>query len=298
MKQEKQISLTESKIDFGNQILANILIREIMKNWNGKEIASAQSKGGVKVVAHPFDNLISTGCDPWPPAEIIQKLYKSNHQGHFPDEEQKICTSGLGYYCDLQSLHSEDAITWSIFGTVACTNLETKRKWVADFFRLLGLTEYVSSTRIQIFLWRRIPHPDTLVSGGPEIDFGIISGDSVILGEAKWKSGIGKAQGKKKDKDQIQLRGEFLCKYGKHVFSGAKNFAVVGLGLWDEGFQQSTHDGVIFKTALWKDVCNLQSHPHAEELRRYYDWKVRHSKFSNNELKLMNHQEPDPSFNI
>lgn len=43
-------------------------------------------------------------------------------------------------------------------------------------------------------------------------------GNALILGEAKWQSEVGTAQGKKKDKDQIQLRGEFLKKYGMRLF--------------------------------------------------------------------------------
>ena len=66
------------------------------------------------------------------------------------------------------------------------------------------------SDQPEVFLWRRIPHPETLVSGGPEIDIGIITDNSIILCEAKWQSKVSTAQGIKKDKDQIQLRGEFL----------------------------------------------------------------------------------------
>jgi hypothetical protein len=33
-----------------------------MKDWNGRKINFAKSKGGVIVVTHPFDNLISTNC--------------------------------------------------------------------------------------------------------------------------------------------------------------------------------------------------------------------------------------------
>lgn len=34
-------------------------------------IPIARSKGGVKAVAHPFDNLIRTGIATWPPPEIV-----------------------------------------------------------------------------------------------------------------------------------------------------------------------------------------------------------------------------------
>jgi hypothetical protein len=84
-----------------------------MLDWNDRAIPVAHSKGGVKAVAHPFDNLVRTGISAWPPPEIVQKLYKSRQSRAFEGKDLEIATSGLGYYCDLQSLHSEDAITWS-----------------------------------------------------------------------------------------------------------------------------------------------------------------------------------------
>jgi len=150
-----------------------------IKDWNGKEIPLAVSKGGVRVVAHPFDNLIQTGCDPWPPSEIIQKLYESRQVRAFDGDQRAICESGLGYYCDLQSLNSEDAITWSVFGTVALSQKHLLEKWLGDLFHLLDLDD-ATTDKAEIFLWRRIPHPDTLVSGGPEIDFGIITRNTLL----------------------------------------------------------------------------------------------------------------------
>lgn len=90
-----------------------------MKDWNEQEIATAHSRGGVTVTTHPFDNLVRSGCSPWPPSEVVQKLYQSRQIRAFTGVDAKSCTSGLGFYCDLQSIHSEDAITWSVFGTVA-----------------------------------------------------------------------------------------------------------------------------------------------------------------------------------
>jgi len=201
---------------YGNRGTPEISINEML-DWNGKPIPLARSKGGVKAVAHPFDNLIRTGIAAWPPPEIIQKLYKSRQSRAFEGKDFETATSGLGYYCDLQSLHSEDAITWSVFGTIARAPKDFLESWVRDLFRLIDLP-VSDSTNAEIFLWRRIPHPDTLVSGGPEIDVGIMTLNTVILVEAKWLSGVGAAQGKARDKDQIQLRGEFLAKYGAVIF--------------------------------------------------------------------------------
>ena len=181
-----------------------------MLDWNGRAVPVAHSKGGVKAVSHPYDNLVRTGIANWPPPEIVQKLYKSMQSRAFDGKDLDVATSGLGYYCDLQSLHSEDAITWSVFGTISRSPQNILETWLRDLFRLIDLPDS-DCANAEIFLWRRIPHPDTLVSGGPEIDVGITTSNTVILCEAKWLSGIGAAQGKARDKDQIQLRGEFLA---------------------------------------------------------------------------------------
>lgn len=61
--------------------------------------------------------------------------------------------------------------------------------WLADLFRLLDLPG-IQTDDAEVFLWRRIPHPDTLVPGGPEIDVGILTSNALILGEAKCRSGV------------------------------------------------------------------------------------------------------------
>ena len=115
---------------------------------------------------------------------------------------------------------------------------------------------------------RRIPHPDSLVPGGPEIDAGIISRNSVLFIEAKWQSQVGDKQGKEKDKDQIQLRGEFLNSKDslrqiaeKHKLSvnGLKkvlrNFTYIGKIKFNNQVYQGDHKPIISMT-LFNHVQN------------------------------------------
>jgi hypothetical protein len=204
-------------------------------------------------------------------------MYQSRQGRAFEGLDGIAAKHGLGFYCDLQSLHSEDAITWSVFGTLKHGEKVQKEKWLCDFLALVGLVN-VSTSEAEFFLWRRIPHPNTLVPGGPEIDFGIITRNAVILGEAKWQSGVGVAQGKKKDKDQIQLRGEFLKGHGRGFFPGKEVVAVIGLSLLPNAFQNTVPDGVAFGAVTWEQVCSLPSHPQADEVKRYYLWKKTNTK--------------------
>jgi len=248
-----------------------------MKDWNGQEIRCAYSQGGVIVLTHPFDNLISTGCCPWPTPEVLQKLSRSSQTRAFSQDQLAVCTSGLGYYCDLQSLHSEDAITWSVFGTAARSPKLQRAAWLAELLTMLDLPG-VRTEDAEIFLWRRTPHPDTLGPGGPEIDVGISTDNALILIEAKWLSRVGAAQGTKKDKDQIQLRGEFLKKYAPRLFPNRCQLAVVGIGLSRDVFADTKPDRILFRSTTWEAICSVATHPLAEEVRRYFGWKMEHTR--------------------
>jgi len=134
----------------------------------------------------------------------------------------------------------------------------------------------------EIFLWRRIPHPDKLNPGGPEIDVGISTANSFILVETKWLSAVGKAQGEKRDKDQIQVRREFLKKYAKKLLPNHTQLAVVGIGLSENAFTSNRKKikDVTFRTTTWETICSLKRHPLADEVRRYFNWKKENTKFS------------------
>lgn len=248
-----------------------------MDNWNGTKIEVSRSKGGVLAVVNPFENLISTGIVPWPASEVVQKLYKSRQERAFEEVERRRVSGVLGFYCDLQSLRSEDAITWSVFGTAARSSPAGRAKYLAELLELLGLEKTVGE-RSELFLWRRIPHPDNFVPGGPEIDFGIITDSIVILGEAKWMSKVGEGQGKEKGKDQIQLRREWLAKLGPRIFGRDRKFAVVGISLLNEMKKvPSSELGIQVVTTTWEKVCSLSTHPLADEVNRYYRWKLQNS---------------------
>jgi hypothetical protein len=252
----------------------------VMKDWNGDEIQIARSKGGVIATVHPYENVICPRDILWPPAEIVQKAYKSRQELAFEGLDGVAAKHGLGFYTDLQSIHSEDAITWSVFGTAARAPQSKLKVWLADLMRLLDLP-VVQTDDPEVFLWRRVPHPDTLVPGGPEIDVGISTVNALILVEAKWQSGVGAAQGKMRDKDQIQLRGEFAKKYGPRLFPNRSEFAVVGVSLFADAFTDTTPEGIAFRSTTWERICSLASHPHGDELQRYFNWKKEHTRTAN-----------------
>lgn len=235
-----------------------------MLDWRGNEVETAESAGGVLALADVWKNVIRPSGVLWPPPELVQKIYQSRQVRAFRGADEVIATQGLGFYSDLQSLHSEDAITWSVFGPVVYATRET----LVNFARALLALIDVPADSISIanlWLWRRLPHPDTLVSGGPEIDFGLQTDDAFVNGEAKWLSPLGVGQGAGHDKDQIMLRREFCDKYGHRVLPSCRHFVVLGIGFAGEIIKRADTEvqGVTVhaRDTTWKDVVGLDAHP-------------------------------------
>jgi hypothetical protein len=130
-----------------------------IQDWRGREIEVARSRGGVLALANVWDNLISTGVRPWPAPELIQKIYQSRQVRAFADEELHAATAKLGFYSDLQSLHSEDAITWSVFGPVIYAPPSTRVRSSGKWLSLVGVQGSSENG-----------YPDTLIRRGPEAD--------------------------------------------------------------------------------------------------------------------------------
>jgi hypothetical protein len=247
---------------------------EQIADWNGREITLARSFGGVAAVADFSDNLIRDKRLPWPPPQVVQKLYESRQSRAFAPGELEAVTRVLGFYSDLQSLNSEDAITWSYFGPLLAEPPEARAALLNWLLREIDLTELAASERCGIDLWRRIPHPDRpTASGGPELDV-VLDGDrAVVFCEAKWRSSEGTDQGVEGTKGQLQLRRDFLGGIGPRVY-GERGFVVCGVIL-DDPLAQTPPDanGVHTASVTWRQLAAYPEHPCGGEFARYLAWK-------------------------
>jgi hypothetical protein len=255
---------------------------QTIEDWNRRRIDVAESGSGVRAVVHFADNLIRTSIQPWPPAEVVQKLYKSKHQSAFRDADRAAAIRVLTYYSDLQSLHSEDAITWSTFGPLIYGDSGARCRFVRSVFRVVRIPVDEVDQCI-IWLWRRVAHPDTLVSGGPGIDFGIQSKDVIVLGESKWRGDKFTAkQGKLKNKDQLELRQDFLQKYAVSTWGAIPHMVVLAVS-W-KGNLLTSNDISLPESTLhlrdttWDARFAGCEHPHKDELLRYVAWKQQNSQ--------------------
>jgi hypothetical protein len=257
-----------------------------MLDWNGYEMEVAESRDRVQAACYHHRNLIQSACAVLEPAEVIQKLVRSRHARDFGWEERKKLKQGLGYYCDLQSLHSEDAITWSVFGTVAHCEEAIRVRWTRELFSALGLKSQTPE-HSEITLWRRVPHPEVLTDKGPEIDFSVITEDTILLAENKWTAKIDRHQGRNRDKDQIEMRLEFLKRYGQTISylnresqkPEFKNQVVLLVTIDPHPIEDKwLQEGIEMRSTTWEQVCSLESHPFADEVGRYYRWKLEHMR--------------------
>lgn len=252
----------------------------MMIDWNGRHIDSINSRGGVEAVYNPYDNFIRPQNVLWPPSEIVQKLYGSIQKKSF---EKDTSLSSFGYYSDLQSINSEDAITWSVFGSLSryCNDIRTN--YVNDLIKKIGCHDIEDTRSSEISLWRRLPHPGNLTPGGPEIDFLIQTENTLVLGESKWKSKIGINQGVKGDQDQIGLRIGFIEKYAKVIYPEVKNYIVLVVGIEaqpEDKIRKYQNVDNRVKYTDWKEVINIAKHPLHTELKRYFDWKLATGRLS------------------
>ena len=255
---------------------------QTLPDWRGNAVTLAESGGGVLAFPNVLEGLIPGNVPVWPTPEIIQKLYKSRQQRAYTHDDLHAVIKQLGYYCDLQSLHSEDAITWNIFGPLSYADETTRLEYCASLFQLIypSLPPPTGST---ISLWRRVPHPDNHVMGGPEVDVLIQTPEVVMAVEAKWMSAVGSGQGVNKNKDQLALRREFLERLGRRILSTETIGIVLSIGIEPTlpGLETDA-DGskVLERHVTWKDLCGMPGHPLGDEPERYYRWKKSNSRLT------------------
>ena len=251
---------------------------EQLQDWTGKPVRIARSKGsGVIALLDYTDGLMRADGEPWPPAPVVQKLYSSARgYASFNPPEQAALTAKLGFYSALQSMHSEDAVTWNFFGLLTTAPPEQRVAGLNWLLHRAGVTS-AHNQFCSVDVWRRVVHPDTLGMAGPELDFLLVGDMWIVVGEAKWRSGEGMMQGKAKNKTQMQLRREFLTDRAPQLF-GNRQLMLLGV-TWKEPLESGAPIPGVTEAALtWADLTECPHHSKAAEFAEYYTWKVKHSQ--------------------
>jgi hypothetical protein len=249
-----------------------------IENWNAEPIETASTAGGTLLVANVLDALMRPTSGAWPPPALVMQLGQGEPRSRFTDDLRAAVSAPLGHYCALQSINSEDTITWNFFGTLMHAS-EIERAAVLNWIcGRLGLA-WTDNTRCAIDLWRRIPHPYFPAADGPELD-AVLDGDRcVIFIEAKWLSPEGTGRGPDgKRVGQMHLRQQFFERWGQALY-GARGKLALSVGLRgkltpDRGPDQ---DEIAVRSITWSELATCDAHPSAAEFSRYLAWKLAES---------------------
>jgi len=220
------------------------------------------SKGNSKAFIDLLDNLLIPQGAIIPPVEILSKIVESKHLKDFNEENHNVLKGKKGYYSDLQSINSEDAITWSFFGYISKSSNTMRLKFFNEFLRKIGFQE---DSYCEIKLWQRLPHPETFGSGGPEIDVLLIGKKYFIIVECKWKSTFGKYQGINKNQDQMEIRQKWIDNIGKKIYPDYI-FQLVYVG---------RHKNTNYKSVTWDELSNFKhiAGEHKNKFKKYLELK-------------------------
>ena len=263
--------------------------QETIPGWATEAVSVVRSSGGTLALLDYRDNFLSNLACPWPPPEISQKLFASKKISFFPEGSHSALTSKLGYYSDLQSVNSEDALTWNVFGSIGHCNSIERRGFVKRLFQLLDIDD--EGPNAHVWTWRRLPHPETLSGNGPELDFGVSFGKTLILGENKWQGGVGQGQGLEQNLDQIQIRSAFLRRSGRLLFPGFTRFVILGVSISGDLLVNKTEvegDAEFSSMNLnWDSLVNNLDHPGSEDILAYLEWKKIHGRAHRSEMDLI-----------
>ena len=169
---------------------------------------------------------------------------------------------------------------WNVFGPVSYAEEATRLEYCASLFQLIdpSLPPPTGST---ISLWRRVPHPDNHVRNGPEIDVLIQTPEVLVVGEAKWMSAVGSGQGVDKNKNQLDLRKDYLEGLVRRIYTTETIGIVLSIAI-DSAIAAVEPDTIGSKLLehhiTWEDLCGISAHPFGDEPGRYYRWKRSNSR--------------------
>jgi hypothetical protein len=258
-----------------------------VENWNGTEIDVATTSGGTLLVCNPFDALMRPIAGPWPSPALVMQLGEGE-PGRYPftEELRAQVSTPLGHYCEMQSLNSEDAITWSFFGTLMAGPADRRAHFLNWLCDRLGMP-WIANTCGAIDLWRRIPHPYYPGTDGPELDAVLDGDDCVAFVEAKWLSKEGTGRGPDGGRvGQMHLRQRFFERWGNALY-GDRGKLVLSVGLAGNLVPDQAPDehGIAVRSMTWTALADYPAHPNGDEFARYLAWKLKHSPLAATRLR-------------
>lgn len=253
-----------------------------LRDWNGDRIEVRYSRGASSVpyVLDWRRNVLGLGAGQAPPSFLERHVRRYvARRSWFTEPDADALAAGLGRISRFQSLRSEDALTWSWFGSLTLAPEQDRQAVIQWLYDRLSLSVQASSG-VEVTQWSRMRHPNTGGANGPELDAVIDDASGALIHvEAKWLADLGRGQGATPDRrdDQIVLRRDAMRTYPTSV-SDSRPWVVLGISptapdlrVYDE--PDSHRRRVLIAWMTWDDLGGCSVHPHADEFRRHLGWK-------------------------
>ena len=251
--------------------------------WHGRPILDARSIGSGVFAAFDWRDLV---LHPGP--EIVSKAaVASRHASAFTEADLCRLRQCDNRYTDVQSLQSEDSVTWSTFGPhVPPSALATV---VDAAFGIAGCPRMWQPT-----FWRRLPHPDG-TGGGPEADLMLEATDNWCFAiEAKWLSDLKSKQGKGTNRTQLEMRADSIAAKGSALgrrgslvivpgpqqYPRARTNSVFATYFAVDGDRYQPRESALqleARAITWNQIAALlEQIPEAKEAAIYLRWRLSH----------------------
>ena len=251
-----------------------------IEDWNNRplRVRYSRGKGHVPYVEDWTRNVIGLDPDNAPPWLTRQAMAYVARPSWFGPEDAVRLSQQLGRISKFQSLRSEDALSWSWFGTLALADEGTRQAAVQWLYDRLELPLRASAA-VNIRQWDRVPHPNAS-RNGPEIDAIIDDPDNALIYvEAKWLADLGTGRGAthKVPDDQIVLRRDSLRR-DPALQNDKRSHVVLGVSLEQRDctpYVESSDSmpGVTIAWSTWRDLAECPAHPYTAEFARHLAWK-------------------------
>lgn len=250
-----------------------------VNDWNGKEIEVCYSANTqIFATLHPNQNIVSMRDNAFQSPELKRKYAISCEDSNFG--KSSILSNrnwSLGYYCELQSILSPQAIAWSVFGSISHATSIVQRNWMMDFFSSINLEE-PDVNDAQFFFWRKLLDAKKATKPSPEIDIMITTPNSLNMVLCYWNINASNTQ-TNLIKERILELDECLYEMNPSHLANERTLNLIVIDqnthLQEADLQNQLNHK--FSTTTWQTICNFKSHPSYREIQRYYDWKSKHS---------------------
>lgn len=257
-------------------------------NWKGRNIQVARSGeqfNGRMAVVDFKDNLVAAAIPECIPFPLLQKLVRSVHEADYFGAARTAVTNLLDFYTDLQSLASEDAITFSYFGPIWLRGSTEVARFTDWLVRELELPLRKTATANMEF-WRRIPHAQTAGRNGSEFDWAVQSANLLLFSENEFCGSHASNLGIRCDLSQVEMLREYVIKWGAALHPSVERFVILYItpfALAQSAVQEDFPIGrawLHIRNLTWQHLSSYRGHPLGTEFGEYFDWRCAHAELS------------------